>query len=234
MSQNQENTKELLTIEPTEFEPFDPNIATRLRTTFNLAKLLNARLKPIFQDYYGSFIEPTPNGAGLAVSLQFRQIPANKVDENRPIAFTTLQGDNNTLSQRVNNVRNSYSSGKKFFITDDAKNALKILFQNPDKVNWNNVTTEKMENMGTFRESKSVIVGLDFQRVCEYIFGSNSQEAGKLFYNANIVSPVATPNMVRPNNWIVSLQMMTQKSTEEMCSELGLISTGSFNCVTEA
>lgn len=234
MSQNQENTKELLTIEPTEFEPFDPNIATRLRTTFNLAKLLNARLKPIFQDYYGSFIEPTPNGVGLAVSLQFRQIPANKVDENRPIAFTTLQGDNSTLSQRVNNVRNSYSSGKKFFITDDAKNALKILFQNPDKVNWNNVTTEKMENMGTFRESKSVIVGLDFQRVCEYIFGSNSQEAGKLFYNANIVSPVATPNMVRPNNWIVSLQMMTQKSTEEMCSELGLISTGSFNCVTEA
>lgn len=231
MSQNQE--KELLTIEPEEFEPFDPNIATRLRTTFNLAKLLNARLKPIFQDYYGSFIEPTPNGAGLAVSLQFNQIPAGKVDENKPIAFTTLAGENNTLSERINNVRNSYSSGKKYFITDDAKNALKILFQNPDKINWNTVTTEKINNMGTFRESKSVIVGLDFQRVCEFIFGSNSQEAGKLFYNATIVSPVATPNMVRPNNWIVSLQMMTQKSTEEMCSELGLVSTGSLNCVTE-
>ena len=233
----QENMNEekrgALEIVPVEFDPFEPTKAEKFITTCTIAKKLNARLAPIFQDYKGCFIEPFPNGMGLAVSLQFRQLNPNSVDQSRYLAFSMPSAETGgSLAARTANVRNGIINGRKFFPTEACK-ALKFLFQKPDKVDWTKVTKDAINNMGSYQETISVIVGIDFNRVCEYIFGSGTgTDAGKIFYRPTIMSPVLNGTS-SINNWVINLEMMTQASTERMCNEIGFISTGSVNCITD-
>ena len=69
------------TLEYTEFENFLPTKAEKVITTHELAKKLNARLKPAFQDYRGCFIAPNPNGV-LTVMIQFNQLRENQIQDN--------------------------------------------------------------------------------------------------------------------------------------------------------
>lgn len=228
-----QNEQGALTLVPTEFDPFNPTKAEKIITTCTLAKKLNARLAPVFQDYKGCFIEPFPDRPGLSVSLQFRQMSPTAIDPNRYLAFNMPSAETGAgLAARTTSVRNGMYNGRKFFITEDGK-ALRTLFARPDKVDWSKVTKDAINNMGTYQESISVLLGLDFSRVCEYIFGSGTgTDAGKIFYGATVIQPVYNgTNTV--SNWVLALGMMTQQSTEQMCNEIGFVSVGSINCVTD-
>ena len=231
---NENNTKterEKYSLNPTEFEPFNGTKVVKVITTQNLAKLLNERLKPAFADYRGCFIEPFPNGQGLSVTLTFNQIPH---EEGNAYAFESIesqrgQGD---IVQRVSHMYNEFNNGRKWQITQDGVDILEGLINyDPKKIKWDRVTTEIYERNGFVQDGRNVVTGIDFNRCMELIYGSKNDDGSKIYYNAIIMQPVINTMSVRPNNWTLQLEMMTDSSVQDMCNEVGYVSLGQYNCV---
>ena len=65
----------------------------------------------------------------------------------------------------------------------------------------------------------------------ELIYGSKNDDGSKIYYNAIIMQPVINTMSVRPNNWTIQLEMMTDSSVQDMCNEVGYVSLGQYNCV---
>ena len=81
------------------------------------------------------------------------------------------------------------------------------------------------------QDGRNIVAGIDFNRCMELVFGSKNDDGSKIYYNALVMQPVANINAVRPNNWIIQLEMMTDTSVQEMCEEVGYVSLGQYNCV---
>jgi hypothetical protein len=232
--EKKETTREKYSLNATEFEPFNGTKTVRIITTHNLAKLLNERLKPAFADYRGCFIEPASNGMGLTVTLTFNQIP-HDADETIAYGFESAESKRGTgtIAERAQILYNEYGNGRKWKITQDAIDVFENLFQtqDPKNIKWSKVTGEIYERNGMFQEGRCVVYGIDFGRCMELIFGSKNDDGSKIYYNGVIMQPVVNAQMVRPNNWTIQLEMMTDASVQEMCNEVGLVSLGQYNCV---
>jgi hypothetical protein len=234
MSENENKTQERVkySLNVKEFEPFNGTKTVRVITTHNLAKLLNERIKPAFADYRGCFIEPMPNGQGLAVTLTFSQVP--HVD-GEAYAFESVESKRGegTIAERTLNLYNEFNHGRKYQITQDGIDILEGLYavNDPKKIQWNKVTSEIYERNGMFQEGRNVVYSLDFNKCMELIFGSKNSDGSKIYYNGIIMNAVVNQQMVQPNNWTIQLEMMTDASVQEMCNEVGLVSLGQYNCV---
>lgn len=242
MSENKTNTnnenggkkeeRAKYSLDVTKFEPFNGSKVIRVITTQNLAKKLNKRIKPAFADYRGCYIEPTPNGQGLSVTLTFNQVP--HVD-GEVYAFESIESKRGegTIAERSMYLYNEFNNGRKYRITQDAIDVFEKLFavRDPAKINWSNVTSEVYEHNGMFQEGRCIIYGVDFNRCIELIFGSKDDDGSKIYYNGLVMQPVANQQMVRPNNWTLQLEMMTDASVQDLCDEVGYVSLGQYNCV---
>ena len=236
----EEQKREPYTFDWTKFEPFLATIAQRIITTEQLAKLLNARLKPAYQDYRGCFIEPAQNGA-ISVTLLFNQLSADKIvqyddpDDRVGVAFMpveALRAGGSNIAERSRALSNEMNSGRRFQLTQDAKDGLgRFISNDPKKINWKNISGEGYQKQGWSQEGYCYIKGMDIIKVLEIIFGSKNEAGDKIYYKPTIVSPVSNTQMVRPNNWVMSIQMMTDGSTRDLCTSMGIVSTGLFNCV---
>ena len=221
-----------------EFERFAPTKAEKIITTQRLAKMLNARLKPAFQDYRGSFIEPLQNGA-ISVTLLFNQLSTDKIDtsEDAPaVAFLpaeSLRATGKNIAERNRALANEMNNGRKYHISDEAKSAFEDLIAgNPNKINWNNIAGENYQKQGWTQEGYCYIKGIDIIKVLEIIYGSKDMDTGaKSYYYPVIVNSVPGPNPARPTNWTMNIQFMSDNSVKDICDEFGYSSTGLFNCV---
>ena len=231
MERREENERAKYSLNVTEFEPFNGTKATKVVTTHNLAKLLNERLKPAFADYRGCFIEPFPNGQGLSVTLTFNQIPHS---DGEVYAFDSVESQRGqgTIMERASHMYNEFANGRRYNVTQDGKDIFETLIEcDPKKINWDRVTSEVYERNGIMQDGRNVVAGIDFNRCMGLVFGSKNDDGSKIYYNALVMQPVANINAVRPNNWIVQLEMMTDTSVQEMCEEVGYVSLGQYNCV---
>lgn len=238
MSNNTDNEKrELLTLEFTDFAEFEATIAAKMVNTHSIAKLINERLQPLFADYRGSYVAPMANGSGVSITLIFNQLSLEQVNNLGPDEFVAFRSTdtgrgNGSIAERSKILLNGMRNGRKFQITDDAANALGVLFRDPKKINWANASGERYEQNGIMTSSCNYIQGLDINRVLEMIYGSKNDDGDKIYYQAAIMSPIGNPQMARINNWLMRVDMMTSSSTQEMCQEAGVISLGDSNCVT--
>lgn len=242
---NNENKKQDASykLEYTSFEDFNPTMEQKTTTTHHIASLLNARLKPAFQDYHGCFIEPiraANGGTILAVTLTFDQLSENQIkhseDPDMEIAcgfrsISELKGAGTNIAERNRALTNELTDGRRFDITPEAKSALgDLISRDPKKINWKNITGENYESQGWTRKGYCYVRGIDFNRVLEIIFGSKEGDS-RISYNAFVSGAVSNSNLMKPNNWILNIQRMTDESAKEMCASVGYISTGTFNCV---
>lgn len=240
-NQNNEAAKEErlpYKLEYTKFENFAPTKAEKITTTQHIARLLNERLKPAFQDYRGCFIEPAQNG-GISVSLFFNQLSVDKIDKSddavavafMPIEALRTVGTN--IAERNRALSNELNNGRKYRISQDAKDALgDFISANPNKINWNNISGEQFQRQGWTQDGYCYIKGIDIVRVLEIIYGSRDKDTkSRIYYNPMITAPVSNVNLARPNNWTMNIQFMTEESMKSMCEEVGYVSTGMFNCV---
>jgi hypothetical protein len=227
-------TREKYSLDVTEFEPFNGTKTIRVVTTHNLAKMLNERIKPAFADYRGCYIEPMPNGQGLAVTFSFNQVPHSD-DEDVAYGFDSVESKrgSGSIAERVQNIYSELNNGRKWQISQDAIDVFENLFQVRDtkKIQWDKVTSEVYERNGMFQEGHCVIYGVDFNKCMELIFGAKNDDGSKIYYNGIIMQPVVNTQMVRPNNWTLQLEMMTDASVQELCNEVGYVSLGQYNCV---
>ena len=231
-NENNNKEREKYSLNVTEFEPFNATKVVRVITTQNLAKLLNERIKPAFADYRGCFIEPLPNGQGLSVTLTFNQV---QHEEGNAYAFESIesqrgQGD---IASRAAHLYSEFSNGRKWKITQDGIDILEGLMAtyDPKKINCDRVTSEAYEGNGFVHDGRNIVNGLDFNRCMELIFGSKNEDGSKIYYNPIIMQPVINTMAVRPNNWTIQLEMMTDSSVQDMCNEVGYVSLGQYNCV---
>ena len=246
MSNNENNNQEKKSykLEYTSFEEFNPTMEQKTTTTQEVGNLLNARLKPAFQDYRGCFIEPVraANGIGtvLAVTLIFNQLSENQIkhsdnpDMDIAVAFMPVgarKGVSTNIAERSRALSNELNDGRKYYITDEAKDALgDLIAKDPSKINWKAISGEQVENQGWARQGYCYVRGIDFNRVLEIIYGSK-EDGSRISYNAYVSGAVSGINTMKPNNWILNIQKMTDESTKEMCSSVGYVSTGMFNCI---
>lgn len=231
---NETIKRDLLTLEIQEFADFEGTITSKMINTHNLAKLINERLQPVFDDYRGSFISPMPNGAGIGITLIFNQLQPQQITEESVLAFKSTEsarGAGGNIAERSRVLFNSIYNGRKFQITDDAAHALGVLFRDPAKINWNSASGERYNRNGMGQGSCNYINGLDINKVLEMIYGSRNDDGVKIFYRAQITSPIGNNGMQQVNNWLMRIDMMTEESGAEMCQEAGVVSLGDNNCV---
>ena len=233
-NEEKKEQKGLLKLEFTEFDEFDGTIASKIINTHSLAKKVNARLGVIFKDYRGCYIQPTPTGGGISVTLIFNQLSPAEIGEDDILAFRSIESNrgHGTIAERSRTITNGMRNGRRFQITDDGANALGQLFRDPARINWNNASGEKYDQNGMFREGSNFVTGLDINKVLEMIYGSKNENGDIIYYNLGIMGPVSTPQMAMINNWVARVDMMTNKSMEDMCSEAGFVTLGQYNCVT--
>jgi len=225
-----------------EYEPFSPTKAEKLTTTQQVAKLLNARLKEAFQDYKGCFIEPAQNG-GISVTLLFNQLSADKIvkaenpDDQIAVAFMpveAMRAGGSNIAERSRALSQEMNNGRRYNITAEAKSAFgDLISAEPKKINWNAISGEGYQRQAWAQEGYCWIKNIDIVRALEIIFGAKDKDTkARIYYNPMILAPVSNAQIVRPNNWIMDIQMMTDDSSKSMCDDMGIVSTGLFNCVT--
>ena len=229
-----EEKKEPLTLQFEEFDEFEGTIVSKIINTHSLAKKVNARLSGIFKDYRGCYIQPIPTGGGISVTLVFNQLPLSDVHEDDIVAFKCIEAARGTgsIAERSRILTNGMRNGRKFQITDDAANAIGALFRDPARINWNNASGEKYDQNGMMRDGSNFITGLDINKVLEMIYGSKNENGDIIYYNMDVMGPISSPQMAVVNNWVVRVDMMTNKSRDDMCAEAGFITLGNYNCVT--
>lgn len=234
------NTTTSYKLEWDSYERFNPTKAEKLTTTQQIAKMLNARLKPAFQDYKGCFIEPAQNGA-ISVTLIFNQLSADKIvkaenpDDQIAVAFMpveALRSGGSNIAERSRALSNEMNNGRRYQITDEAKSAFgEMIAAEPNKINWKNISGEGYQRQGWTQEGYCYIKNIDIVKALEIIFGSKDEAGIRTYYNPMILAPVSNTQIVRPNNWIMDIQMMTDESSKSMCEDMGIVSTGLYNCV---
>ena len=148
-----------------------------------------------------------------------------------PIEALRTVGTN--IAERNRALSNELNNGRKYRISQDAKDALgDLISANPNKINWNNISGEQFQRQGWTQDGYCYIKGIDIVRVLEIIYGSRDKDTkSRIYYNPMITAPVSNVNLARPNNWTMNIQFMTEESMKSMCEEVGYVSTGMFNCV---
>lgn len=224
-----------------EYEPFAATKAEKLTTTQQVAKLLNARLKEAFQDYRGCFIEPAQNG-GISVTLLFNQLSVDRIvkaenpDDQIAVAFMpieALRAGGSNIAERSRALSNEMNNGKRYQLTPEAKSAFgDLIAADPKKINWKNISGEGYQRQGFVQEGFCYIKNIDIVKALEIIYGARDKDTkARMYFQPVLMAPVTNAQIVRPNNWIMNIQMMTDQSTKEMCDDMGIVSTGLFNCV---
>ena len=224
-------------LEKTEFKS---DADAKYITSIELCNLAKSVFGSIFGDYYGSTFEI--NQGYPMMTLCFSHIDDRSTDK---ILATQRSSTKTVGSKLIDSTRakdNLMKNGDRYVLTDDAKDAIFPILMYKykrggfDKVNWNNMCTECVDNyqVSAFSTGRGVpytkVAGIDPQLLAALIWGEKDED-GAIDYGITVLKNVSMNSMgfpgQTPNNFILLITRSHNKTVQKTFEKLGLGYTGS-------
>ena len=212
-----------------------PSIAdTAYMTSVELCKLTSELFKNIFADYEGCIFDAV-NGTEPTISLLFNH--GDYTGSDMPVACELLTGKNvgSVVIDRIRRMDSLKLEGDRYFLTDDAKDAISDLltekFYNNGKPNWKQITSEfqdRSNSYGGYYGYQQVPVytkvsGISIKRLCRLLFGAKIN--GMEFeYDARIATAMNAGFGAAPQNtnYLMYISKISKDELSKVFEKVGL------------
>jgi hypothetical protein len=210
--------------------PFDGLLKSKLTTTIEMAKLINAIFKGTIVDYEGCIVAPDVHGQ-LQVALYFKDKGNAGKDMIKAVSPVAKMGRGATGIERIQNINARYSS-KKYDLTKDIKEILsEFIYAKNGNINWNQHVFEQSEQSYNSYQVYVKVIGLDLLKLIKKIYGGKVDKH-RVDYNVSIVRPVGLDMNGFSQNFLVNIQQLDSREVENLANSLGLLPVqGSINMV---
>lgn len=237
------NVREKFVIEMEQNVPFDAIAETKYITSNDLCKMLSELFRGVFADFEGCIFEVPQAGQNLpaSISLIFNH---GKYDDGAVVACERISGKTtgNNVLDRTRNRDRQLQDGDRYYLTEDAKDALSSLLlpqfrgQNGQQPNWKNIVSEWSErtfqnyfNQGQLPQYTKVSF-VDINALCRLLFGAKV-DGDTVEYQAAIASAInnygSMPNMQYTQNYMLGITKVSSKELMNVYEKLGFANVSS-------
>lgn len=233
----QEKTDVVFDVRPEVYEEFPNFIDCGLISTTKLMGIISDAMSLILPDFAGCFITPYPNGSGYDVRFYFAN-KGNDVtsDQDKLIKARAFKDSPESVKESNSQILNTLNAisnipkRKMYYMTTAGKQFLSKFMaggdpKNPNKINWDNFTTEVDEYRQNMKSTYAVVFGLDLYRVLSYIFGNKDENGEYYTYSASIARQIDAVN------YLLFLNRVSNYKVNELSRELGYVNRDSIMMV---
>lgn len=225
---NQNQKKEENNYEPmvlnVEQQEFDGLLKTKLTTTTDVAKMVNALFKPVFSDWEGCLILPN-NAGGFDTFLYFKENGVKDETKLQALEHVVQANTNNlSMSQRIQNLNLRYKN-KTYELSRDAKDILKEFMpqEKNGKVKWSNFVVEKTQQEYNGYSVHVQITGVDIMKIIRKIYGANV-DGKRTDYTMKVERGIGVVNQQGLfANYLVTIMQLDVREVEKIAQSVGMI-----------
>lgn len=238
---NQQQGRKRFRIQMDEYETFPDTSKTAFLTSKEFCEKVSELFHNVFADFEGCmFSLPQPGQpGGASINLVFNH---GNYDDDAIVACTRsgIKITGNRTLDNYRNTANRYSTGDRYYLTDDGKDVIMGLLT-PQRYNggnprWKNivvdVTDQNSFNM-YYRSQASIpqnthVMGLDLARLCGLIYGTEV-DGIHYDYSVNIAnfSQVGGFQPNNLNNYLLSITRIDDNRLLKIFEKMGMGNMGS-------
>lgn len=241
-TQENDELREKFNIKVDEVEEFPAVTESSIMSLYKIMEKVSELFSAAYKDYAGCYITPIPNGVGFDVRLFFKHVdvPQGLSEEEKKKfvkAFQIKNYDANNMGitqaygiissrnqQRVYEMTQQGMDGLEKFVHNSSKNK-------NGKVNWKDIVGEQTQN-GINSTTFAVVTGLDIYKILSEIYGHKTPSGAYYQYLLNVNRPIGqNVGYSGGVNWLVTLQRMEMDKFNDLCKEVGIISTNGIAMV---